>query len=60
MARAFTEDEREKLVELGEIIIDGLSCNINNTGLPCRSDRLYTVALMRQYVAIHELDEEEQ
>ena len=52
--REFTEEEREKLVELGEAIIDGLSCNIKNTGLPCRSDRIYTVCRMREWVAINE------
>ena len=59
MARAFTDEERARLVELGEMIVAGLSCNINGTGLPCRSDRIASLECMRQYIAISELDEEE-
>ena len=60
MARAFTEEERARLADLGEMIVAGLSCNINGTGLPCRSDRLYSLELMRQYIAMHDDEDEEE
>ena len=45
--------EMTQLVELGKAIQLDLSCDANGTGLPCRTDRLYAVRLMRRYLEIH-------
>ena len=47
--------EMAQLVELGKAIQLDLSCDANGTGLPCRTDRLDAVRLMRQYLDIHDL-----
>ena len=38
----------------------GLECNINGTGLPCRTDRLDAVGNMIEYLTIHGFDIKEQ
>ena len=48
-----TEKEIKELVELGKNIQLCLSCNINDTGLPCRTDRFEAVNLMKQYLSMH-------
>ena len=48
-----TDKEINKLVELGADIQLCLSCDINDTGLPCRTDRFEAVELMRKYLVIH-------
>ena len=48
-----TEKEIKELVELGKNIQLCLSCNINDTGLPCRTDRFEAVNLMKKYLEIH-------
>jgi len=48
-----TEKEIKELVELGKNIQLCLSCNINDTGLPCRTDRFEAVTLMKKYLGIH-------
>ena len=48
-----TNKEINKLVELGADIQLCLSCDINDTGLPCRTDRFEAVDLMKQYLEIH-------
>ena len=50
-----TDKEIERLVVLGENIQAGLSCDLNGTGLPCRTDRLSTVELMKEYLSIHDI-----
>ena len=48
-----TNKEINKLVELGADIQLCLSCDINDTGLPCRTDRFTAVELMQKYLEIH-------
>ena len=48
-----TDEEIERLIILGEIIQANLSCDINGEGLPCRTDRLSAVQLMKEYLSIH-------
>ena len=51
-----TDEEIERLVVLGEDIQVGLSCDANGTGLPCRTDRLSSVELMKEYLSIHDIE----
>jgi hypothetical protein len=48
-----TDEEIKRLIYLGKNIRLNLSCNINGTGFPCRSDRLSAVKLMKKYLIIH-------
>tara|TARA_Y100001951_G_scaffold99216_1_gene100960 strand:+ start:295 stop:462 length:168 start_codon:yes stop_codon:yes gene_type:complete len=48
-----TDKEINKLVKLGKNIQLCLSCNINDTGLPCATDRFEAVELMKKYLEIH-------
>ena len=48
-----TDREVKRLIFLGKNIRLNLSCNINGTGFPCRSDRLSAVKLMKKYLIIH-------
>tara|TARA_Y100000034_G_C6801273_1_gene359412 strand:- start:114 stop:329 length:216 start_codon:yes stop_codon:yes gene_type:complete len=48
-----TDKEINKLVELGKNIRLCLSCDINDTGLPCATDRFEAVELMKKYLRIH-------
>jgi hypothetical protein len=43
----------EQLACLGQTIAAGLSCDINETGVPCRSDRLAIVEAMKGYLRLH-------
>jgi hypothetical protein len=54
-----TDKEINKLVELGADIQLCLSCDINDTGLPCRTDRFTAVELMQKYLKIHNVIAEE-
>ncbi len=47
------EKEQADLVSLGEDIQANLSCDINGTGLPCRTNRLEAVSDMKKYLEIH-------
>jgi len=58
MSRVLTDKECEVLAEIGKKLRKSLECDINGTGLPCRTDRLESVKLMWQYLAIHDLEEE--
>ena len=51
-----TDEEIERLVVLGEDIQVGLSCDVNGTGLPCRTDRLSVVQSMKEYLSIHDIE----
>ena len=51
-----TDEEIERLVVIGEDIQVGLSCDVNGTGLPCRTDRLSSVELMKEYLSIHDIE----
>jgi len=48
-----TDKEIERLIFLGKNIRLNLSCNINGTGFPCRSDRRSAIQLMKKYLLIH-------
>ena len=50
-----TDKEINKLVELGKNIQLCLSCNINDTGVPCRTDRLESIKLMQEYLLVHDI-----
>lgn len=56
MSNTLTDEEVQELVELGEQIKGGLSCDLNGTGLPCRSDRLAAVESMIRYLQIHDYE----
>jgi hypothetical protein len=43
----------EQLARLGKTIAAGLSCDINDTGVPCRTDRLAIVEAMKGYLRLH-------
>ena len=49
-----TKQEQEELFRLGEDIQAGLSCDVNGTGIPCRTDRLDAVENMKRYLEIHD------
>jgi len=49
------DKEIKRLIALGGKIKHNLSCDINGDGLPCRSDRLSAVKLMRKYIDIHDV-----
>ena len=51
-----TDEEIERLVVIGEDIQAGLSCDVNGTGLPCRTDRLSVVQSMKEYLSIHDIE----
>ena len=53
MSDTLNKKEIKKLIELGKKIQLGLSCDINGTGLPCRTDRLASVRYMIEYLKIH-------
>ena len=53
MSDTLNKKEIKKLIELGKKIQLGLSCDINETGLPCRSDRLKAIEDMKDYLSIH-------
>ncbi len=53
MSNTLTKKEIKELIKLGKQIILGLQCDTNGKGLPCRSDRLLSVQLMREYIEIH-------
>ena len=49
-----TKQEQAELFRLGEDIQAGLSCDVNGTGIPCRTDRLDAVENMKRYLEIHD------
>ena len=53
MTDTLNKKEIKMLIELGKKIQLGLGCDINGTGLPCRTDRLSRLALMIKYLEIH-------
>ena len=53
MSDTLTKKEIKKLIKLGKSIMLCLDCDINETGLPCRSDRIASVRYMREYLTIH-------
>jgi|TARA_Y100001951_G_scaffold12862_1_gene8191 hypothetical protein len=53
MEDVLTKKEQKKLVKLGKDIIACLSCDINGTGMPCRTDRFKAIELMQKYLLIN-------
>lgn len=53
MSDTLNNTEINSLKELGEKIQMDLSCDLNGTGLPCRTDRLEAVSNMIKYISIH-------
>ncbi len=50
-----TDNDLKKLEKLGVKIRACLSCNINDTGVPCRTDRLESIKLMQEYLLVHDI-----
>lgn len=55
MSNTLSEEEMKVLLTLGKKIIGSLQCDINGYGVPCRTDRLEAVRLMKEYLKIHEI-----
>ena len=55
MTDTLNKKEIKMLIELGKKIQLGLDCDINGTGLPCRTDRLASVRYMIEYLYIHNI-----
>jgi hypothetical protein len=53
MDNILNNKEIKQLTKLGKRITASLSCDINGTGLPCRTDRFNAVKLMIKYLKIH-------
>ena len=53
MEGVLNQKEIDQLVELGHKIKMSLNCDINDTGIPCRTDRLAAVNDMIEYIKIH-------
>ena len=54
MSNVLTEEEKVLLADYGATIRGSLECDVNGTGVPCRTDRLYAVEFMKRYLAIHD------
>ena len=48
-----TETAQKKTIKLGRDIAACLSCDINGTGLPCRTCRFKAMGLMVEYLKIN-------
>ena len=53
MIDTLNKKEINRLILLGIKLQLALSCDINHTGLPCRTDRLKAVEYMIEYLKIH-------
>ena len=53
MSNILNNEEMSQLIYLGHKIKQGLSCNANGDGVPCRTDRLDSVKNMKEYLMIH-------
>ena len=53
MSNILSEHELKQLAKLGKDIIVSLECDINDMGVPCRTDRLYAVEKMIAYLKLH-------
>jgi hypothetical protein len=53
MSDVLNSTEIKSLKDLGEKIQQDLACDLNGTGLPCRTDRLEAVENMIKYISIH-------
>ena len=48
-----TDEEMDRLSELGAVIIDSLMVNLNNEGVPGYTDRMEAIKAMVSYLEIH-------
>ena len=53
MSNILSDHELKQLAELGKSIIVSLECDVNQSGVPCRTDRLYAVEKMIAYLKLH-------
>ena len=53
MSDTLNSTEIKSLKDLGEKIKLDLGCDLNGTGIPCRTDRLEAVNNMIKYISIH-------
>ena len=53
MSNILSDHELKQLAKLGKSIIVSLECDINDMGVPCRTDRLYAVEKMIAYLKLH-------
>ncbi len=53
MSDVLSEKEIKRLHKLQDGIKSSFECNINNTEIPCRTDRFEAVKLMKEYLEIH-------
>ena len=53
MSSILSDHELKQLAELGKSIIVSLECDVNQSGVPCRTDRLYAVEKMKEYLKLH-------
>lgn len=54
MSDTLNDDEIARLATLGREIALSLECHEGPKGIPCRTDRLEAVRLMREFVQIHD------
>ena len=54
MSDTLNEIEIARLANLGHRIALSLECHEGPKGIPCRTDRLEAVRLMREFVQIHD------
>ena len=54
MTDALNDEEIDELLKLGPDIQLSLECCMQMDGLPCRTDRLHAVKLMKKYLEIHD------
>ena len=55
MSSFLSDHELKQLAKLGKNIIVSLECDINDMGVPCRTDRLEAVKYMISYLKLHDL-----
>jgi hypothetical protein len=53
MSSFLSDHELKQLAELGKSIIVSLECDVNQSGVPCRTDRLEAVEKMKEYLKLH-------
>ena len=54
MADSLNDEEIDELLKLGTGIQRTLECCMQMDGLPCKTDRLEAVKLMKRYLEIHD------
>lgn len=54
MSNVLTDIELDELSLIGDVIKVSLECDINETGVPCRTDRFMAVEAMVRYLEIHD------